>query len=128
MNRARIYAEYLKTHDVPEMASRKVNTASYLTDHFAYLAFRIGNSIGDHLDMSIEIVFLEEIARKHGLILNTTEHAELHTRGTGVKDLDDLINGAVLFENIKNNKKNYSESLMRITDFIRGEFNRIVQE
>ena len=74
------------------------------------------------------IWLLEEIARKYGLILNTTEHAELHTRGTGEKDLDDLINGAVLFENIKNNKKNYSESLARITDFIREEFDRIVQE
>lgn len=128
MNKTKMLEEYLKKHDVPELIAKKINPQSYLTDNFAYQAFRIGNSIGDHLDISIEIIFLQEIAKKCGLVLNTTEHAELHTKGTSEKDLDDLIKGAVLFENIKYNKKNYKEVLIRITENIRQEFRKVVPE
>jgi hypothetical protein len=126
MNRTKIYEDYLKTHNVPELVAKKINTQSYLTDNFAYQAFRIGNSIGDHLDISIEIVFLDEIAKKHGVVLNTTEHAELHSTGISQKDLEQLIAAAVQFENMKHNKHNYKESLIRIKEFIRQEFGKVV--
>ena len=63
------------------------------------------------MDISIEIILLEEISKKYNLVLNTTEHAELHSKGTSEKDIDNLLKGAVHFENIKHNKKLYKQSL-----------------
>ncbi len=128
MNKVQMLEEYLKANDVPELVVKKLNPHSYLTDNFAYLAFRIGNSIGDHLDISIEIVFLEEVAKMFGLVLNTTEHAELHSKSTSEKDLDNLVKGAILFENIKHNKKNYKDVLIRIQQNIRDEFKKVIAE
>lgn len=126
MTKKQVLDEYLKQHKVPDIILTKVNISSFLTENFAYSALRIGNSIGDLLDISIEILLLDEIAKKFGLILNTTEHAELHTKGTTDKDLDTLLKGAIVFENIKNNKKNYKEILKKITDFIRVELTAII--
>ncbi len=126
MNRTKILEDYLKSHDVPEIVTKKLNAQSYLTDNFAYQAFRIGNSIGDHLDISIEIIFLEEIAEKYGLVLDTTEHAELHTSGVSEKHLDDLVRAAIQFENMKHNKQHYKASLIRIKEFIRQEFSKVL--
>lgn len=118
---------YLSKHDIPESIAQKINTNSFLTENFAYMAFRIGNSIGDILDISIEIILLEEIARKFNLVVNTTEHAELHSAGTDEKDLDALLKAAVTFENIKHNKKIYKNTLKEITDFIRKQMSDIVK-
>src|SRR5208283_1653100 len=126
MNRKEILNAYLNNREVPELVVKKLNVNSFLTDNFSYSALRIGNSIGDLLDISIEIILLEEIAKKFDLILNTTEHAELHSKGISENDLDMLIKGAVLFENIKYNKKQYKKSLMDMSDCIRKEMNSII--
>ncbi len=126
MNKKEILNAYLKNREVPELVVKKLNTNSFLTDNFAYSALRIGNSIGDLLDISIEIILLEEIAKKFDLVLNTTEHAELHSKGVSENDLDLLIKGAVVFENIKHNKKQYKQSLIELTECIRKEMNSII--
>jgi hypothetical protein len=126
MNRKEILDAYLIDREVPELVLKKINVNSFLTDNFAYCALRIGNSIGDLLDISIEIILLEEISKKYDLLLNTTEHAELHSKGSSEKDLDMLIRGAVLFENIMHNKKKYKKILEEITDFIRKEMVSII--
>ena len=128
MNRKEILDSYLAKHDVGELIAKKINPNSFLTDNFAYGAMRIGNSIGDILDISIEIILLDEIAKNFNLIMNTTEHAELHSRGVTEKDLNDLVKGAVLFENIKHNKKQYKNSLKEITEFIRNQMGTIIKE
>ncbi|MFH0974576.1 MAG: hypothetical protein V1874_02195 [Spirochaetota bacterium] len=127
MIRKEILDSYLKKHEVPALIVKKINVNSFLTDNFAYNAMRIGNSIGDLLDISIEIILLEEIARKFNLVLDTTEHAELHSKGVSEKDLDNLLRGALLFENIKNNRKPYKQSLSEIAAFIRKEMNAIIE-
>ncbi len=126
MNRKEILNEYLKSREIPELVAKKLNVNSFLTDNFAYSALRIGNSIGDLLDISIEIILLEEIARKFDLLLNTTEHAELHSKGITENDLDMLVKGAVVFENIKHNKKQYKQSLISLTECIRKEMDSII--
>jgi len=118
---------YLEKNNVPEFIVQKIDTNSFLINHFAYHALRMGNSIGDHLDISIELIILDEIAKKYGLILNTTEHAELHTTESTEEQLDTLVRAAVLFENIKQNKKHYKESLRKISYFIRKEFYPVIQ-
>ncbi len=128
MNRLEILNNYLATHTVPELVLKKLDANSFLTNNFAYHALRIGNSIGDNLDISIEIIILDEIAKKYNLILNTTEHAELHTKGITEADLDNLVQAAILFENIKNNKKQYKEILRKISYFIRKEFHPIINQ
>ncbi|MCP4137674.1 MAG: hypothetical protein GY754_42295 [bacterium] len=127
MNKKEILDDYLKKYKVPNIIVKKINIKSFLTDNFAYEAFRIGNAIGDIMDIPIEIILLEEIAKKQGLILDTTEHAELHTRGSTEKDLDKLIKGALLFENVRNNKKRYKQALKSITDHIREEVKTIIE-
>jgi hypothetical protein len=126
MNRREILKAYLNKREVPDLITKKLNADSFLTENFAYGALRIGNSIGDLLDISIEIILLEEIAKKFDLVLNTTEHAELHSKGISEKDLDMLIKGAVLFENIKHNKKQYTRSLTDLTECIRKEMKSII--
>jgi len=126
MNRKEILNAYLNNREVPELVVKKLNVNSFLTDNFAYSALRIGNSIGDLLDISIEIILLEEIAKKFDLILNTTEHAELHSKGISENDLDMLVKGALVFENIKHNKKQYKQSLIDLTECIRKEMNSII--
>ncbi len=128
MNRVDILNKYLSSHTVPELIVKKLDANSFLTSNFAYHALRIGNSIGDNLDISIEIIILDEIAKKFNLILNTTEHAELHTHGITEEDLDSLVQAAILFENIKNNKKQYKEILRKISYFIRKEFYPIIHQ
>lgn len=128
MKRLEILNNYLATHTVPELVAKKLDANSFLTNNFAYHALRIGNSIGDNLDISIEIIILDEIAKKYNLILNTTEHAELHTQGTSEADLDSLVQAAILFENIKNNKKQYKEILRKISYFIRKEFYPVINQ
>lgn len=128
MNRKKILDAYLKKHTIPEFIIRKININSFLTDNFAYNALRIGNSIGDMLDISTEVIILDEIAKQHSLKLNTTEHAELHTNDITEDDLNKLIKAAILFENIKNNKKQYKQILQGITDFIRGEAQNIIRK
>ncbi len=128
MNRVDILNKYLSSHTVPELILKKLDANSFLTSNFAYHALRIGNSIGDNLDISIEIIILDEIAKKFNLILNTTEHAELHTHGITENDLDSLVQAAILFENIKNNKKQYKEILRKISYFIRKEFYPIIHQ
>jgi hypothetical protein len=127
MNRKKTLDEYLKKHKVPELILKKVIVNSFLTDNFAYGALRIGNSIGDMLDISIEIIILDEIAKRYDLKLNTTEHAELHTKGISEEDLEKLIRAAIHFENIKNNKKGYSQILKGIAEFIREKVNTIIE-
>lgn len=127
MTKKQILEEYLSTHNIPESIAQKVNINSFLTENFAYMAFRMGNSIGDILDISIEIILLEEIAKKYNLVVNTTEHAELHARGISEKDLDSLLKGAVTFENIKHNKKIYKHTLKDISDFIRKQMDDILK-
>jgi hypothetical protein len=126
MNKKEILNAYLNNREIPELVIKKLNVNSFLTDNFAYSALRIGNSIGDLLDISIEIILLEEIAKKFDLILNTTEHAELHSKGISENDLDMLIKGALVFENIKHNKKQYKQSLIDLTECIRKEMNSII--
>ncbi len=128
MKKLEILNSYLATHTVPELVAKKLDANSFLTNNFAYHALRIGNSIGDNLDISIEIIILDEIAKKYNLILNTTEHAELHTKGTSEADLDSLVQAAILFENIKNNKKQYKEILRKISYFIRKEFYPVIHQ
>lgn len=128
MKRLEILNNYLATHTVPELVAKKLDANSFLTNNFAYHALRIGNSIGDNLDISIEIIILDEIAKKYNLILNTTEHAELHTQGITEADLDNLVQAAILFENIKNNKKQYKEILRKISYFIRKEFYPVIHQ
>lgn len=128
MKRLEILNNYLATHTVPEMVAKKLDANSFLTNNFAYHALRIGNSIGDNLDISIEIIILDEIAKKYNLILNTTEHAQLHTHGITEADLDSLVHAAILFENIKNNKKQYKEILRKINYFIRKEFYPVIHQ
>lgn len=129
MNRKKeILENYLEKYNVPEFIINKIDTNSFLTNHFAYHALRMGNSIGDHLDISIELIILDEIAKKYGLELNTTEHAELHTTESTREQLDTLVRAAALFENIKQNKKRYKESLRKISYFIRKEFYPVIQE
>jgi hypothetical protein len=119
MEKREILEAFLKTHQVPDLVKNKLITSSFLTEHFAYGALRIGNSIGNALDIAIETILLEEIAARYNLILNTTEHAELHTKGSSAKDLEQLIQGAVHFENIVNNKKQYKKILASVNDAIR---------
>jgi hypothetical protein len=126
MNKKQVLDAYLKTHDIPKLIVQKININSFLTDNFAYMALRIGNSIGDNLDISIEIIMLEEIAKKYNLVINTTEHAELHSKGISENDLDNLLKGAVLFENITHNKELYKQSLKEISDFIRTKINEFI--
>ncbi|MGQ9844292.1 MAG: hypothetical protein ACUVRK_12135 [Spirochaetota bacterium] len=128
MKRLEILNNYLATHSVPELIAKKLDANSFLTNNFAYHALRIGNSIGDNLDISIEIIILDEIAKKYNLILNTTEHAQLHTQGITETDLDSLVQAAILFENIKNNKKQYKEILRKISYFIRKEFYPVIHQ
>lgn len=128
MNRSRILEDYLKKHSIPDILVRRINAHSYLTENFAYSALRIGNSIGDYLDISIDLIFLEETAKLFGLVVNTTEHAELHTTGITENDLDTLFRAAAFFENIKLNKKRYRESLAAIKEFIRAEFRAITKK
>lgn len=128
MQKIDILHRYLSEHSVPELIAKKLDANSFLTNNFAYHALRIGNSIGDNLDISIEIIILDEIAKKYNLILNTTEHAELHTQGIAESDLDNLVHAAILFENIKNNKKLYKEILRKISYFIRKEFYPIINQ
>ncbi len=128
MVKKQVLDAYLASNNVPEMIVKKININSFLTDNFAYMALRIGNSIGDLLDISIELILLEEIAKRHNLVINTTEHAELHTRGTTAEDLDALVRGAVLFENIRQNKKLYKNTLREIADYIRKEMIGIMEK
>ena len=121
MKKKDILDAYIKKHQIPDFILNKINLNSFLTENYAYGALRIGNSIGDVLDISIEIILLEEIARKYDLIVDTTEHAELHTKVVSEKDISSLIKGAVLFENIKHNKKRYKQTLKEISDYIREE-------
>jgi hypothetical protein len=127
MNRKEILDNYLKNHEVPAAIVKKININSFLTENFAYSALRIGNSIGDLFFISIEIILLEEIAKKYGLVLDTTEHVEFHSKGVTEADLDSLIKGALFFESIKNHKKQYKNSLKDISDFIRKEMDTIIQ-
>ena len=128
MKKKEILDSYLQSNRVPEVILKKLTINSYLTDNFAYGALRIGNSIGDHLDISIEITLLDEIAKRFDLVLNTTEHAELHTKGAGEEDLDRLLRAAVLFENIRNNRKNYKNMLKKIDQDIRKEIRAIIEQ
>lgn len=126
MTRKEILNDYLKKHQVPALVEKKINVNSFMTENFAYNALRIGNSIGDLLNISVEIILLEEIAKKFNLTLDTTEHAELHSKGVSESDLENLIKGALLFENIKNNKHPYRHSLTEIAAYIRKEMNTII--
>ena len=126
MNKNEILDTYLKKNKVPEIIRNKININSFLTDHFAYGALRIGNSIGDVMDISIEIILLDEIAKKYGLLFDTTEHAELHSKNSTENDLDALLKAAAHFENIMHNRKRYKLILERITDFIREEAKKII--
>lgn len=127
MTRKEILDNYLKKHELPEIIVKKINVNSFLTENFVYNAMRIGNSIGNLLDISMEIILLEEISKKFDLVLDTTEHAELHSKGVSETDLDNLVKGAILFENIKNNKKRYKQSLNEINEFIRKEMASIIE-
>lgn len=127
MIRKEVLDSYLKKHELPQIIVKKINVNSFITENFVYNAMRIGNSIGDLLDISIEIVLLDEIAKKFDLVLDTTEHAELHSRGVSETDLEKLVKGAILFENIKNNKKRYKQSLTEINGFIRKEMASIIE-
>lgn len=127
MNRKEIFNNFLKNHEVPAAIVKKININSFLTENFAYSALRIGNSIGDLFFISVEIILLEEIAKKFGLVLDTTEHVEFHSKGLSESDIDSLIKGAVFFENIKNNKKQYKNALKDISDFIRKEMDAIIR-
>jgi hypothetical protein len=127
MNRRKILDEYLEKHEVPELIVKKINVSSFLTDNFAYGALRIGNSIGDMLDISIEIIILDEIAKRYDLKLNTTEHAELHTKGITEEDLEKLVRAAIHFENIKNNKKGYTQILKEIAEYTREQSQNIIE-
>ncbi len=128
MVKKQVLDAYLASNNVPELIVKKININSFLTDNFAYMALRIGNSIGDLLDISIELILLDEIAKRHNLVINTTEHAELHTKGTTAEDLDALVRGAVLFENIRQNKKLYKNTLREIADYIRKEIIKIIEK
>lgn len=128
MNRKEILDNYLKNHEVPAAIVKKININSFLTENFAYSALRIGNSIGDLFFISVEIILLEEIAKKYDLVLDTTEHVEFHSKGVTEADLDSLIKGALFFENIKNHKKQYKNSLKDISNFIRKEMDTIIQQ
>jgi len=126
MNKKEIFDEYVKNNEIPDIVLKKININSFLTKNFAYQALRIGNSIGDLLDISIELIILDEIAKKFDLLFDSTEHAELHSKDISEKDLDNLIKGAILFENLKNNKKRYKEILKMMSDHIRASMKKVI--
>jgi len=128
MLKKEILNTYLKKNSVPEGILKKINCNSVLTDNFAYGVLRIGNSIGDLLDISIELILLEEIAKKFNLVLDTTEHAEFHTSGTDEKDLDHLVKAVKLFDSIKEDKKNYHGMINKVKENIRSEAEKIINK
>ncbi|MCU0847653.1 MAG: hypothetical protein MUD12_07170 [Spirochaetes bacterium] len=128
MLKKEILNSYLKSNNVPENILKKINCNSVLTDNFAYGVLRIGNSIGDLLDISIELILLEEIAKKFNLVLDTTEHAEFHTRGNEEKDLDHLVKAAKLFDAIKEDKKSYHGMIHRVKENISSEADKLINK
>ena len=126
MGKKEVLDAFLKKNTIPAIIQKRININSFHTENFVYEALRIGNSIGDILDIPTEIILLEEIAHKYGLLLDTTENAELQSKGTGEEDLDKLIQGALLFESIRSDKKRYNQLLHTISVFIHGEIKKIL--
>lgn len=128
MIKKEILKSYLEKNRVPETIARRINPDSMLTEHFAYGALRVGNSIGDLLDISTEIIILEEIAKKFGLEMNTVEHAELHSLGSEEKDLDSLVRAALVFEKIRSDKNKFHDVLAGIREMIRQQAVKLIEK
>lgn len=127
MNKQEVLDAYLSRNKVPDAVIKRININSFLTPNFSYGALRIGNSIGDVMNISSEILLLEEIAAKHKLEVNTTEHVELHSRGVAEKDLDALVRGALQFEGIINDKKIYKQAQEEISAFVRKKMKALIK-
>ncbi len=92
---------FLADKGLPQGIADKMSAASYATPNFSYGALRIGNSVGDYLDIGLTLALAEAVTHHFGLTLYTVEHCEFHTRGITLKDLEKLAAAAVAFENIR---------------------------
>lgn len=99
-DRKQVLDQFLKHHPLPGKLLEKIQSPSFRTDKFAYQAMRIGNSIGDIKKTAAELVFLELLAAKFGLDLDTTEHPSLQTREVTEEALGALVKAALKFESI----------------------------
>lgn len=93
--------DFLAKNGLHQPIADKMSATSYATPNFSYGALRIGNSIGDSLDIGLTMVLAETITQHFGLTLYTVEHCEFHTRGTTEQDLEKLAEAAMMFEKIR---------------------------
>ncbi len=125
--RRKILDEYLSKHNLPKEISDKIDIHSVHTNKFAYKAMRIGNNIGDPYQIAIDIVFLEALSDKFNLTLDLTDYPELHTKGISEKDLDNLVEGAKVFESREGTlEKKYDKISAETKDFIKKKFEALI--
>ena len=82
---------YLAGHNIPKEISEKISYTSISTPNFSYYAFRVGNSIGDVLELAMDFILAKTICEKNDLILYTVEHCEFHSKDITEGDLDRLV-------------------------------------
>lgn len=96
-----ILKDFLAKNALPPQIAEKISATSFSTPNFSYGALRIGNSIGDYLDIGFTMALAEAVTQHFGLTLYTVEHCEFHTHGTTAKDLEKLAAAAIAFEDIR---------------------------
>ncbi|MCB1142658.1 MAG: hypothetical protein H7A24_04535 [Leptospiraceae bacterium] len=96
---------YLAGHNIPKEISEKISYTSISTPNFSYYAFRVGNSIGDVLELAMDFILAKTICEKNDLILYTVEHCEFHSKDITEGDLDRLVKAAEMFEKHKKGEK-----------------------
>lgn len=98
MEKTQRLQEGIRRHGVPETTAERLTATAVSAPHFAFRAFRIGNSVGDAFDTAMSYLLAEAIADSCNVILYTVEHCELHSRGGSPEALDDLIRAALAFD------------------------------
>lgn len=122
-----ILDKYLETTILDKEIIEKINLHSFHTKNFVYTALRIGNNIGDPYEIAMDITFLEAIAEKFDLIVDTTEHPELHTKNISEKQLDKLVKAALIFENRNSTlEKQYTSIKRQMKDILKKSFNKLI--
>ena len=51
---------YLAGHNIPKEISEKISYTSISTPNFSYYAFRVGNSIGDVLELAMDFILAKK--------------------------------------------------------------------
>lgn len=98
MDKTQRLQEAIRRNAVPETTAERLTAATVTTPHYAFRAFRIGNSVGDSFEIAMSYLLAQATAEKCNVIIYTVEHCELHSRNDTDEAVEDLIRAAILFD------------------------------